>query len=248
MNKKLFHKDFTMMVIGQIISIFGNSILRFAISLYVLDLTGSASIFAGILALVFGIIYRLAISMLPTILLSPIGGMVSDRLSRKYIMVILDFATALLILLFVCSLGSSYIVVVIAVFMVLLSLIQSFYQPSVQASIPSITDKDNLVAANSVVYQINALANLLGPILGGLLYGFFPIQVIALLSAFCFFCSSILELFLHIPYTRQPRAASIFRTVKADFKEAISFILHDNPAIFKLLILLSGLNMFLRFS
>ena len=159
MNKKLFHKDFTMMVIGQIISIFGNSILRFAISLYVLDLTGSASIFAGILA----------ISMLPTILLSPIGGMVSDRLSRKYIMVILDFATALLILLFVCSLGSSYIVVVIAVFMVLLSLIQSFYQPSVQASIPSITDKDNLVAANSVVYQINALANLLGPILGGLL-------------------------------------------------------------------------------
>ena len=61
MNKKLFHKDFTMMVIGQIISIFGNSILRFAISLYVLDLTGSASIFAGILA----------ISMLPTILLSP---------------------------------------------------------------------------------------------------------------------------------------------------------------------------------
>lgn len=235
MNKKLFHKDFTMMVIGQIISIFGNSILRFAISLYVLDLTGSASIFAGILA----------ISMLPTILLSPIGGMVSDRLSRKYIMVILDLATALLILLFVCSLGSSYIVVVIAVFMVLLSLIQSFYQPSVQASIPSITDKDNLVAANSVVYQINALANLLGPILGGLLYGFFPIQVIALLSAFCFFCSSILELFLHIPYTSQPRAASIFRTVKADFKEAISFILHDNPAIFKLLILLSGLNMFL---
>lgn len=80
-----------MMVIGQIISIFGNSILRFAISLYVLDLTGSASIFAGILA----------ISMLPPILLSPIGGMVSDRLSRKYIMVILDFATALLILLFV---------------------------------------------------------------------------------------------------------------------------------------------------
>ena len=90
---------------------------------------------------------------------------------------ILDFATALLILLFVCSLGSSYIVVVIAVFMVLLSLIQSFYQPSVQASIPSITDKDNLVAANSVVYQINALANLLGPILGGLLYGLSLIHI-----------------------------------------------------------------------
>lgn len=235
MYKKLFHKDFTIMVVGQIISIFGNSILRFAISLYVLDITGSAGIFAGILAM----------SMLPTILLSPIGGMVSDRLSRKHIMVVLDFTTAFLITAFIFCLGSPYIIPLLAVFMVLLSLIQSFYQPSVQASIPSITDKDNLVAANSVVYQINALANLLGPILGGLLYGFFDIQLIAVISAICFAISAILEIFLHIPYVKQPMSASIINTVKSDFKEAISFILYENPALFKLLIMLSGLNLFL---
>lgn len=235
MYKKLFHKDFTIMVLGQIISIFGNSILRFAISLYVLDITGSAGIFAGILAM----------SMLPTILLSPIGGMVSDRLSRKHIMVVLDFTTAFLITAFIFCLGSPYIIPLLAVFMVLLSLIQSFYQPSVQASIPSITDKDNLVAANSVVYQINALANLLGPILGGLLYGFFDIQLIAVISAICFAISAILEIFLHIPYVKQPMSASIINTVKSDFKEAISFILYENPALFKLLIMLSGLNLFL---
>lgn len=235
MYKKLFHKDFTIMVLGQIISIFGNSILRFAISLYVLDITGSAGIFAGILAM----------SMLPTILLSPIGGMVSDRLSRKHIMVVLDFTTALLITAFIFCLGSPYIIVLLAIFMVLLSLIQSFYQPSVQASIPSITDKDNLVAANSVVYQINALANLLGPILGGLLYGFFDIHLIAVISAICFAISAILEIFLHIPYVKQPMTTSIINTVKSDFKEAISFILYENPALFKLLIMLSGLNLFL---
>lgn len=235
MYKKLFHKDFTIMVVGQIISIFGNSILRFAISLYVLDITGSAGIFAGILAM----------SMLPTILLSPIGGMVSDRLSRKHIMVVLDFTTALLIIAFIFCLGSPYIITILGIFMVLLSLIQSFYQPSVQASIPSITDKENLVAANSIVYQINALANLLGPILGGLLYGFFDIQLIAIISAICFATSAILEIFLHIPYVRQPRSTSIISTVKADFKEAISFILYENPAMFKLLIMLSGLNLFL---
>lgn len=235
MYKKLFHKDFTIMVVGQIISIFGNSILRFAISLYVLDITGSAGIFAGILA----------ISMLPTILLSPIGGMVSDRLSRKHIMVILDFTTALLITAFIFCLESPYIITILGIFMVLLSLIQSFYQPSVQASIPSITDKDNLIAANSVVYQINALANLLGPILGGLLYGFFDIQLIAMISAICFASSAVLEIFLHIPYVKQPRSTSILSTVKSDFKEAISFILYENPAMFKLLIMLSGLNLFL---
>ena len=232
---KLFHKDFTLMILGQVISIFGNSILRFTISLYVLDLTGSAGIFAGILA----------ISLLPTILLSPIGGMVSDRISRKHIMVVLDTITACLIFGFTLFLSSSYIVTLIGVFMILLSLIQSFYQPSVQASIPSITDKQHLVAANSIVVQINALANLAGPILGGLLYGFFPIELILRISSLCFACSAILEIFLHIPFIRQPRTSSMTKTILSDFKEAGSFIIYKNPAIFKMLLLLAGLNLFL---
>ena len=47
-KKKLFGRDFTLMVAGQIISLFGNAILRFALSLYVLDTTGSAAVFGGI--------------------------------------------------------------------------------------------------------------------------------------------------------------------------------------------------------
>lgn len=53
-----FSRDFKLMVLGQIVSLFGNSILRFALSLYVLELTGSATAFGGILAL----------SMIPTVL------------------------------------------------------------------------------------------------------------------------------------------------------------------------------------
>ncbi len=48
---KLFKRDFTLMVIGQIISLLGNSVLRFALSVFVLDLTGSAAVFAGISAI-----------------------------------------------------------------------------------------------------------------------------------------------------------------------------------------------------
>ena len=43
----LFTKDFTILVVGQIISLFGNSILRFSLSLFVLDKTGSAAVFWG---------------------------------------------------------------------------------------------------------------------------------------------------------------------------------------------------------
>ena len=59
---RLFTRDFTLMTVGQIISLFGNAILRFALSLHVLALTGSAAVFGGILAL----------SMVPTALLSPL--------------------------------------------------------------------------------------------------------------------------------------------------------------------------------
>ncbi|MFQ7854351.1 MAG: hypothetical protein ACLRIS_03630 [Flavonifractor plautii] len=55
--------------------------------------------------------------------------------------------------------------------MVLLAAIQTLYQPSVQASIPALASEEHLPAANGVVAQVQALANLLGPILGGMLYG-----------------------------------------------------------------------------
>ena len=41
MREKLFHRDFTLVVIGQIISLLGNAVLRFVLPLYLLDITGS---------------------------------------------------------------------------------------------------------------------------------------------------------------------------------------------------------------
>lgn len=49
MSQKLFTKNFTLLVIGQASSLFGNFILRLALSMYVLEVTGSAAVFAGIL-------------------------------------------------------------------------------------------------------------------------------------------------------------------------------------------------------
>ncbi len=74
---KLFNKNFVMVVIGQMISIFGNSVLRFALPLYILDQTGSTTICGAILAT----------STIPTILFSPLGGIVADRSNRRNLMV-----------------------------------------------------------------------------------------------------------------------------------------------------------------
>ena len=45
MQTKLFRRDFALVVIGQIISLFGNAILRFALPLYLLRETGSSPLF-----------------------------------------------------------------------------------------------------------------------------------------------------------------------------------------------------------
>ena len=84
-------------------SLIGNYTLKFALSMYVLEQTGSASIFAGLLAL----------SLLPTILLSPFGGILADRADRRNIMVALDTLSGLSVIIaaFILPLGQEIIVI-----------------------------------------------------------------------------------------------------------------------------------------
>ena len=77
MTEKLFTKNFALLILGQLTSLFGNFILKLALSMYVLEATGSAAIFAGILSA----------ATIPTILLSPLGGILADRADRRNIMV-----------------------------------------------------------------------------------------------------------------------------------------------------------------
>lgn len=88
MTQKLFTRNFTLLILGQITSLFGNFILKLALSMYVLEATGSAAIFAGILSA----------ATIPTILLSPLGGILADRVNKRTIMVVLDTLTGISVL------------------------------------------------------------------------------------------------------------------------------------------------------
>ena len=90
MQKTSFGRDFLLVVIGQIISLFGNAILRFALPLYLLRQTGSPALFGVVTACSFA----------PMVVLSMAGGVLADRVNKRNIMVGLDFSTAAIILLF----------------------------------------------------------------------------------------------------------------------------------------------------
>lgn len=235
MNQKLFSRDFSLVVIGQIISLFGNATIRFALPLYLLNLTGSSALYGTVMACAF----------IPSILLSPVGGIVADRINKRNIMVALDFFTSALILTLSLLMQVGNPVLLITVTLMLLYGIAGAYQPSVQASIPALVSPDHVMEANSVINMVNSFSALIGPALGGILYSACGLMPVLYVCIVCFFFSAVMELFIHIPFKKQPPCGSIWQSVRSDFSESIRFIRSDKPVIGKTLLVICGVNLFL---
>lgn len=235
MNQKLFSKDFTLVVVGQIISLFGNAGVRFALPLYLLNYTGSSALYGTVTACAF----------IPAILLSPIGGIVADRINKRNIMVILDFFTAGVILMFVALMGRMNLILLMIFTLMLLYGIAGAYQPSVQASVPALVGQDHFMEANSIINTISSFASLLGPVLGGILYSTYGIESVLWVCILCFLASAVMELFIKIPSVKQDSDAGIWKIVKKDFSDSFRFIRKEKPVIGKGLVVICGINLFL---
>lgn len=235
MDQKLFSKDFTLVVIGQIISLFGNATLRFALPLYLLNLTGSSALYGTVMACAF----------IPSILLSPVGGIVADRVNKRNVMVILDFFTAAVILVFFLLMDGGNIIVLLTATLMLLYGIAGAYQPSVQASIPALVAPGNIMAANSIINTISSFSSLTGPVLGGILYSAYGIKPVLWVCMVCFVLSAVMEIFIQIPFQKPASEGSIWKIVKADMTESIRFIRREKPVIGKTLLVVCGINLFL---
>lgn len=234
MTGKLFTKNFTLLVLGQVSSLFGNFILKFALSMYVLEVTGSAAIYAGILA----------IAAVPTILLSPLGGILADRANRRNIMVGLDLLTGISILCSNLLFSESNGIAVIGVLLVLLSIIGAFESPTVQACVPQMQTGDNIIKGNAIVNQVAAVAALIAPILGSLLYVTFGLKSVMSASMICFFITALFECFIKLEYTQAEYHEGIFSIVKNDFSVSMRFISKEQPSILKILLLAALVSFF----
>ncbi len=234
-KKARYGKDFSLIIIGQIISLFGNAILRFALPLYLLRETGSS--------VLFGIVT--AFSLLPMIVLPLLGGVLADRVNKRNIMVGLDFFTAVVIAGFYILKGVVPTVPLFTVTLMLLYGISGTYQPAVQASIPALVPKERILWASAIVNQIGSLANFIGPIIGGMLYGIWGIKSILQVSIMCFLLSAVMELFIVIPFHKQTGKNKLGQTVKKDLRESLHFLKSEKPVFIKVCIAIAGLNLFL---
>ncbi|WP_269431823.1 MFS transporter [Bacillus sp. LK2] len=227
-------KDFHLMVTGQTITILGSTLLRFALSLYVLDITGRADIFAGLYA----------ITSIP-FLLAPLGGAIADRFNRRNIMVIFDLINTAIVLGFIALLINGTVSIMwIGIVMFLLAVVSAMYAPVVMASIPQLVPEKKLEQANGIVNGVQALSNIVAPVLGGVLYGIIGLKMLVIISGLAFFLSAILEMFIKIPFIKRMQEDHIVPTIVKDMKEGFLYVLKQ-PFILKSMLLAALLNLIL---
>lgn len=227
MEQKLFSKNFTLLVLGQVSSLFGNYILRLALSMYVLETTGSAAVFAGILS----------VATVPTILLSPLGGILADRADKRNIMVALDSLTGISVLCAAVFLTGTNAITVISILLVALSVLGAFETPTVQACIPGMLTGDNIIKGNAVVNQVASVSYLTAPLLGGIIYAAVGLKTVMYASVICFFITALFECFIKLHYKPREFQGNILSMVKRDFSGSIRFIAREKPDIMKMLLL-----------
>lgn len=248
-----FSRAFFALVCAQVISLMGDRIVCFALPLYVLNLTGSASLYSVVTAS----------ALIPYILLTPIGGVVADRVTRQRLMACLDVALAAICGAFLLLDGIVDAVALCICAMVGLYAVQAFYAPTVQASVPSLVGRSSLVRTTAITNQVSSLASLVGPFAGGVLYGFFGLEPILAVGAGAFVCScAIVSAFVRTPrvehagqaarpeagVTRQEGHSqkSPLAVALADLRDALRF-LGKNPSLVRAILLCTGLNLVFAF-
>lgn len=234
MTQKLFTRNFTFLIFGQISSLIGNFSLKFALSMYILEQTGSASVFAGMLAL----------SMLPTVLFSPFGGILADRANRRNIMVTLDLLSGLSVLIASFAVPSDQDMIVIGALLLILSVLAAFESPTVQACIPQMLSGDHIIKGNAIVNQVASIASLITPFLGSVFYTRFGIRPVFYAATICFFVTAFLECFIRLDYKNPLKKAGITAILKEDFSVSMHFLRYEQPSILKLLLLAASVSLF----
>lgn len=210
---------FVQVVLGQIISLFGNAALRFVLPLILLRQTGSAAVYGAATAL----------ALLPALAGTLAGGVLADRCRKARLMVVLDLAAAGLALGAAASADDLPTVLWAPAALCALYALQGLYQPVVRASLPLLLAGDRLVQGNAVIQLVDTLDELLGPLL--------------VLCGACFAASALLEWQIRIPGDRPQPRTQRKPDFAADLRESLTYLYHSRPELLRLAGIMALVNL-----
>ncbi|MDD2459324.1 MAG: MFS transporter, partial [Eubacteriales bacterium] len=172
-NRSVWQRLFAVFIASQAISLFGSSLVQYAILWYITLETNSGLMMA--LSIIFG--------FLPTFFLSPFAGVWADRFNRKHLIMLSDLGIALatLVLVIVFRLGyhGVWMLFLISAIRSIGTAIQS---PAVSAFLPQIVPEGKLMRANGLLASFQSAIALVSPIVSGALMSLWAIEFIFLID------------------------------------------------------------------
>jgi len=217
-QKKLWNKDFILLLQGNAVSCIGDLMYSVAIGYWVYQETGSSGLM-GIMS---------AISMFVSMFLSPFSGSIVDKCNRKWVIVGVDVIQGVLML----SMGLlAYMDALNVVGVLLVALIAAFgsvfYGPAVSTLMLDIIPHDDMVRGQSIFSGVNGTINMVGSAFSGVMVAFFGVPLIVVLNGLSNLYSAVSELFIHVPRTVQQGQPVTVKGLLGDMKNAIGTIFAD---------------------
>ena len=215
-TNKLWNKNFSIMIVGSIISMLGNAVSGFAIGLLILDYT--QSIFLYVLTMV---LYNL-----PKIIMPSLAGPFLDKFSRRKTMYILDFISAgVFAIIAIMAYTDQFNYGVVLALCVVIGTIDSIYILAYESLFPLLTEKENYRKAYSIAGVMGNIAQVAVPV-AAFVYssvGTFPLFAF---NAISFFLVAIFETMIKVNESQIQELSSRYniKSYVTDFKDGIKYL------------------------
>ena len=171
MTQSGWKRKFIAIAAGQAVSLIGSAAVQFSLIWWIASETNSP-IMLGLSGLA---------AYLPELFLSPLAGVLADRLNRKLICILSDMFVGLSALVFALFMWKSEVASGMALVVLFVRGISgTFQQPAIQAIIPQLVPPQELVKANGWTQFMQSGAFMIGPVLGAAMYAALPMSVILL--------------------------------------------------------------------
>lgn len=218
MQRKLWNKDFILLLQGNAVSTIGDVMYSIAIGYWVYQTTGSTALM-GIMS---------SISMLVTMFLSPFCGSIVDKCNRKWLIVCIDVAQGIImltvgVLAYLNALNVPFVLV--AAFLAAFGSV--FYSPAISTLMIDIIPRDDMVRGQSIHSGTVSLIDLVGSAFSGAMVAFFGVPLIVVINGISNLYSAFTELFIRVPKTVQQETPVTVRGVLTDTLAAVKTILSD---------------------
>lgn len=239
--QKLLNRDFALLYQGQVVSQLGNQAFLIATLYGTMEITGSGSLL-GLLMMV---------SSLPGLVLSPFGGTIADRHSRRAIIVGSDLVLGLAVLslsalLFLRPDSPGVAVPAFFVVSILVGIVGALFYPAISAAIPDLVPKEKLASANSLRQFSSQSAMTVGQAVGGILYQVLGAPLLFLIDGLTYLFSSTSEWFIRVPQQlpeKSQSARQAWDTYRDSTREGFRYVWRER-GLRDFLLIVAALNFF----